>query len=219
MNNKMDAALRCVHLNLPVFPTWGAVPRHDGHGLVCGCGSPQCRNAAKHPHRLAQRGLRDASLDEMRVRSWWEAAPTANIAITTGDIIVLDVDQRHNGYASLRKLEGRLGAMPPTLRVITGGGGEHYYFRAPKGADIRNSAGKLGEGLDVRAHGGYVIGPGSTHISGRAYEWSVDGDPDEVGLADLPEPLAREINPQTTATKAATPPSVWREMVTTRVAE
>ena len=61
--------------------------------------------------------------------------------------------------------------------MITGGGGEHYYYRAPKGAAIRNNVGKLGEGLDLRGVGGYVIAPPSLHISGHPYVWSVDGTP------------------------------------------
>ena len=37
----------------------------------------------------------------------------------------------------------------------------HLYFQAPHGAAIRNSAGKLAPGVDVRAAGGYVIAAGS----------------------------------------------------------
>jgi hypothetical protein len=39
---------------------------------------------------------------------------------------------------------------------------------------VRNSAGRLGTGLDVRGTDGYVLLPPSIHPSGRPYRWSVD---------------------------------------------
>jgi hypothetical protein len=44
----------------------------------------------------------------------------------------------------------------------------HYLFEYPGSAEIRNSAGKLAEGLDVRGEGGYIIVPPS-HTT-RPYE-------------------------------------------------
>ena len=64
--------------------------------------------------------------------------------------------------------------------------GEHFYFRYPEGRHISNSAGRIGDGLDVRGRGGYVIGVGSIHESGHCYEWDLDGDPRHVPLADAP---------------------------------
>lgn len=39
---------------------------------------------------------------------------------------------------------------------------------------VRNSAGKIAPGIDVRGDGGYVLAPPSIHPTGRRYEWSVD---------------------------------------------
>ena len=55
--------------------------------------------------------------------------------------------------------------------MLTGGGGWHYLFRHP-GADVRNSVGRLGAGLDIRGDGGYVIAAPSIHVSGRPYKWT-----------------------------------------------
>jgi integrase len=49
-------------------------------------------------------------------------------------------------------------------------------------AVIRNSAGILGKGLDIRADGGYVVAPPSLHPSGLLYEWLTPDQP----LADVP---------------------------------
>lgn len=47
-----------------------------------------------------------------------------------------------------------------TYTVQTPSGGLHCYFRAPE-RDVRNSAGRIGWQVDVRAQGGYVVGPGT----------------------------------------------------------
>jgi hypothetical protein len=55
----------------------------------------------------------------------------------------------------------------PTYAVATPSGGCHLYYAAQIGR-VRNSAGRLGALIDVRADGGYVIGAGS-RIGARAY--------------------------------------------------
>jgi hypothetical protein len=72
--------------------------------------------------------------------------------------------------------------LPNTLSVSTGRG-THIYFRWTEGLNIRNSAGKLADGLDVRAEGGYAIIPPSVHATGELYAYS---DPNEPVL-DAPE--------------------------------
>jgi hypothetical protein len=50
--------------------------------------------------------------------------------------------------------------------VRTWSGGTHLYFTAPEGEPLRNTSGdkgnELGWKIDTRAHGGYVVAPGST---------------------------------------------------------
>ena len=70
-----------------------------------------------------------------------------------------------------------MGLLPETVEVITGNGGRHVYFKLPdfdEAPSIKNTAGKLGQGLDTRGDGGYVVAPPSIHPSGKAYYWSVD---------------------------------------------
>src|SRR5262245_50734778 len=73
---------------------------------------------------------------------------------------------------------------PPTLTAKTGGGGRHFYFQHP-GGNIRPSAGKLGQGLDIRGDGAYVVAPPSQHESGKSYKWK--RCPETTMLARLPE--------------------------------
>jgi hypothetical protein len=154
----------------------------------------RCENPAKHPFAtLAPNGLKHATTDLARVAEWWSIAPDCNVGVATGSAVVLDIDPRHGGEASLAALEREHGPFPATWQALTGGGGEHIYFSAPDGQEIRNSAGRLGPGLDVRGVGGYVVAPPSVHISGRPYAWSVDHHPDEVALAPLPAWLAARL--------------------------
>ncbi len=71
----------------------------------------------------------------------------------------------------------------PTRQVRTPSGGVHLYYKPPPGAFLRNSVGRLGPGVDTRAIGGYVVGPGSVTPAGR-YEVEVAGP-----IRDLPRPL------------------------------
>jgi len=88
--------------------------------------------------------------------------------------VVLDVDADDGGLGSLAKLERAGAPVPKTARTRTGGGGIHLFFRYPRGTEIRNSAGLLGPGLDVRGEGGYVVVPPSR--TQGSYEW-VDRSP------------------------------------------
>lgn len=118
-----------------------------------------------------------ATKDPERVRRFYsEALSDApldfNIGIATGDgLVVIDVDNKDGkqGSAALERWELRHGDLPETFTVGTASGGEHLYFRLSPGVYVPNSVGKLGEGLDVRGDGGYVVGPWSG-IDGRLYE-------------------------------------------------
>ena len=81
--------------------------------------------------------------------------------------------------------------MPETVTSQTGGGGFHYLFKYP--GPVRNSAGKLDNGLDIRADGGYIVAPISVHGSGNAYRWAEGLSPDEVSVAETPEWLLKAL--------------------------
>jgi len=164
---------------------WSVFPVHGISAGRCCCGNPACGSPGKHPR--VGRGLTEASKAPEQIRAWWGRWPTANIAVATGQIsgfFVLDVDPGHGGDESLQALEAERGRLPHTVRSLTGGGGEHILFEHVLG--LRNSAGRVAPGIDVRGDGGYVVAPPSMHISGHRYAWNVDHHPLDVPIAEAP---------------------------------
>ena len=120
---------------------------------------------------LTAHGFKDSSINPEIVKAWWQQYPEANIGSPTGaHSFVLDIDLP-DGPASLESLTAANGPLPATLEQTTGSGGRHLFFKNPEGLELHNSAGKIGNGLDIRAQGGYVILPPSLHQSGNRYQW------------------------------------------------
>jgi hypothetical protein len=171
---KLKFALRAAARRCRVIPLqW---PDEAG---VCNCGDRECSSVGKHP--LITDWLRQATIETKTIRKWWAQWPNANIGVVTGKvsrIVVLDIDNRHQGAASLQALEKQNGPLPEGPQVITGGGC-HRYFAHP-GFLVRNKVNLL-PGVDVRGDGGYVVAPASLHKSGRTYLF-------KFGTKDLPLP-------------------------------
>jgi hypothetical protein len=208
----LDAALDCAARGLPVFPVYPIIEARGRFACKCFY-TIRCENPGKHP--MTRHGLKDASTDPEGIRRRWYCAPDANVGIAcSSECCVLDVDPRHGGDAALDALEQKHGPLPITWTARTGGGGLHYYFRPT--AEVRNSAGELGPGLDIRGTGGYVVTPPSRHISGNYYEWVTGQAPGEVPLAIMPGWLlpGKQSKPA-----APAPASSWRALVCNGVTE
>lgn len=135
------------------------------------------------------KGYQSGHATVKQVRAWWTGWPDANVGIVTGaisNLVVLDVDGP-TGEATLARLIEEYGSLPKTPESRTGHG-RHLYFKHP-GTPVRTTAGKLGEGLDVRGDGGYVIAPPSVHESGARYQWTAAFA--QKKLADLPDWLVK----------------------------
>ena len=74
---------------------------------------------------------------------------------------VLDLDRKgkSNGRTDLSMLEIDNEIMPATFTVKTPRSGEHLYLIGAAPNSVRKKS--LGQAIDVRGDGGYVIGPGS----------------------------------------------------------
>ena len=103
---------------------------------------------------------------------------------------MLDIDPRNGGNETLDELIKQHGNLPATLKVNTGGDGEHFYFRHP-GKEIKGRQNALGTGIDFKADGGYIVAPSSLHASGKSYQWAPEASPDDLELAPMPEWLIK----------------------------
>ena len=160
--------------------------------------------------------LRPATVEELE--AWFKRWPNANIGIVTGAVsglVVLDVDERHGGTASLSQLNKEFGPGPKTVEAGTGGGGRHVYFGHP-GGRVGNRVG-LRPGIDLRGDGGCVVAPPSVHPSGRPYAWLPGRSPNEIEIAPLPSWLL----PRSDRVEGRMGHSLthWRKLVREGVAE
>ena len=112
-----------------------------------------------------------ATTDPNTIKEWWERWPSANVAIATGNgLIVLDVDFDMGGACSMREIREKY-SFPTTPTVETPGPGCHHYLQNTRD-EIGNKVDFM-PGLDLRGAGGYVIAPPSTHPNGGIYQWSI----------------------------------------------
>jgi len=117
---------------------------------------------------------RRATTDPETVKAWWARWPLAMIGMPTGKpsgVVVLDID-RKNGGARWRNLRA-VGIDPYSLSPvisITPSGGLHVFMRY--NGPLKNSAGLLAAGVDIRGDGGYVVLPPSLpSIIRDEYRW------------------------------------------------
>lgn len=180
--SKLDKALELAALGFKVFPIHAGAktPAIDGF-----------------PTR--------ATTDEETITDWWfdpilEIERDYNIGISTNDLIVIDVDNKNgkNGNESLEELEVFGKELPFTFEQVTPTGGRHIVYSVSE--PVKQGVNVLGNGLDIRAKGGYILGAGST-INGKEYgyqvlakvspapQWLIDacGKPTEKSTAEAPE--------------------------------
>jgi Bifunctional DNA primase/polymerase, N-terminal/Primase C terminal 1 (PriCT-1) len=157
MSAVLDAAQRQASRRRPVFP---------------------CCPRTKRP--LTVHGFKDATTDPAVITGWFQNT-NAMLGMPTGvstGLVVVDIDG-DTGFESLRALEFRHGSLPATASVVTPRGGSHLYFKHP-GVEVRCSAGSVGQSIDIRGDGGYVIIPPSRTADGRGYEVDEDCAPAPV---------------------------------------
>ncbi|MCX5286923.1 bifunctional DNA primase/polymerase [Streptomyces sp. NBC_00183] len=168
LHSALDAAQRGWH----VFPLRPGTKRPALHGEQACTGTDGCANGHL---KWEQR----ATTDPDRIQAAWSRAPF-NVGIATGPsgLVVVDLDipkdksssDAPSGAATFGALCQRAGdAVPDTYRTRTASGGEHLYFTAPDRVRLANTAGTIGELVDTRAWGGYVVAAGSLTPTG-AYE-------------------------------------------------
>lgn len=193
MSELLEYALKYAKLGWYVFPCHTPLSKP---GWSCSCEAWRrkhnpdyvCDSPGKHPRTKA--GLDDATTDEAQIRQWWRQSPKANIGINCGKsgLLVLDIDLYKDAYKG-HDLE----LDEQTVTAISGGGGEHLFYR--QSGELGNRRKGIPDGIDVRGHGGYVVVAPSLHKSGNNYQWEVEHDPWERELKPVPPKLVELLTP------------------------
>lgn len=193
-NTIKATAFAYAEAGMRVIPLW-AVDK-DG---VCLCYmGKDCKSQGKHP-----------------VSNGWQKSPRVkddfmeamfrnrNIGIATGKdsgIFVLDIDPDNEGLVTAKALSDKYGSFfNSTTRIKTGSGGYHLYYTLPD-FELKNSASKIGQGIDVRGEGGQVVAPPSVSAKGA---YTLDN---AVEVGPAPEWLLEKLRPKPVNTKRAIVP-------------
>jgi hypothetical protein len=174
--------------NRPHDPDHPKKPAFPDHGEDrCTRADPRCR--AGHTGWEPR-----ATCDPGRIERAWRIPYNVGIACGPSGIVVIDLDTRkpdaeppdgcehyrHGAevFTDLCQQHGQ--PVPDTYTVGTANGGRHLVFQHPThGPELRNTQGDrggLGWLIDTRAHGGYIVAPGST-AGGRPYRVLLDRPP------------------------------------------
>lgn len=189
----LEKAIEYIERGWLVFPVHSVTP-----DLMCTCGIKDCAAVGKHP--ATKSGLKDATKDRKQIEKWFHGTHY-NIGIVTGecsDLTVIDIDiaDGKKGADTWQRLIETNGE-PITLMSRTGSGGMHIYFKY--NSSLKTSADTLGDGVDVRNTGGFVVAPPSLHKSGANYCW-ID---EKVPTASLPHYLTKKVKKSAVRRKTA----------------
>jgi len=139
---------------------------------------------------------------EAEIKEWFRKEPRANIGLVTGQIsglVVLDLD----GPDALTFAASRSLTSPVT--ALSGSGGKHLYYKWNE--ELRNSASKIADGVDIRGDGGFIVVPPSIHPNGYRYRWA--GKPDFSALTTIPTSIFPETNSVNTSSHVDAKPDDW----------
>lgn len=174
MKSKLDHALALAAEDFHVFP------------LVPGSKLPQIDD---YPNR--------ATRDPEQIRRWWTCPVMGtlqdfNIAISTtryqddNALLVVDVDNKgdKHGDDTIDRLKAEGLVLPDTRETRTPTGGRHLFYCVK--IPVKQGAGVLGAGVDIRSRGGYVVAPGSSTDNG---DYSIAS---QAAVVDAPEWLVEK---------------------------
>lgn len=161
-----DARFLINSYGFSIFPVWGI-----DENMNCMCGDVNCTNQGKHP--ATPNGCSDSTNNIEKLLGLWAGRKGLNVGIATGKVsncFVVDVDG-HQAEQDLQYLINIHGELPQTLQQTTGRG-RHLFFKYPPNVGkIKTRRGVIGDKIDIRGDGGYVVGYKSTHKTGATYNF------------------------------------------------
>jgi hypothetical protein len=149
----------------------------------CHCENPHCKAPGKHPISAGWQYTPQWSESQLETSEKMGHFESGYGVLCQG-LLVIDVDARNGGVASFAKLcEDIPEIMGAGLIVETGSGGgsKHLYFSLPNDGKAYLQHLTDYKGVDFKTSG-FVVGPGSNHISGGIYK-AVVGSPHDIDNA------------------------------------
>lgn len=150
----------------------------------------------------------DATTDLDQVEAWWDKWPDSLIGhLPDEDVLLLDIDPRHNGKATWVRLKEEFEVPKTRLHYSgRGDGGGHIWFKRPEGKLTERKldqwarerslgsdrgGGRWAGGIDILQHRHrYTILPPSPHPeTGKPYRWA-QGRGLQAQVAEMPAELA-----------------------------
>lgn len=116
--------------------------------------------------------------------------PSAGLPASDNGLVIVDLDVNKETGESVglnTLLELLHGRKPETFAVRSPSGGQHYYFKSEYADRFKNQARQIGQGIDIRARGGYVVAPYSYTNKGQYLPLN------ELEIAALPEEIEKLI--------------------------
>lgn len=189
---QLDCALWLADRGMYVFPVdHPSLPQCAGAMHKPGMKPCEAKSRGKHP---AVKWGGHATTDRATIIRDFSGGPrNIGIACKPSRLLVVDEDEPDALYAYAASVGATI---EPTFTVLTSRGAHKYYWQ-PAGGQFGNSPGALAAfHIDVRGDGsdfgGYVVAPGSVHVSGHVYR---PADP-AAPILPAPEWLLNALRPK-----------------------
>jgi len=148
----------------------------------CGCGNPKCNAPGKHPVASNWQHTPHWSEDQLSVMEEVGQFETGYGVLVRG-LLVIDVDARNGGVESYERLIEDVPSIAGAGLIVqtgSGGGSRHLYFKCDEGLALVQHHPDY-PGIDFKSSG-FVVGPGSLHVTGNRYV-TLSGSPADIDVA------------------------------------
>tara|TARA_R110000851_G_scaffold187318_1_gene337112 strand:+ start:18527 stop:20896 length:2370 start_codon:yes stop_codon:yes gene_type:complete len=176
----------------------------------CSCGWDDCKNPGKHPSSKNWAQMPAMSVDA--IDALFEAGSIRHGmgVILDTNIVIVDIDVKNGGLASLEKLETDLGeTLEHNSTFIvdsgSGGGSRHYWFSKDENVKVKKTT-KEYPGIDFLSAGCFVVMPNSVHKSGNTYSFPYAKKANPAKLTEAPQDLIDIIERRHSISEASSEP-------------
>lgn len=168
---KLDKVKFYMDCDFIVLPTHH--PIFTSKGVACSCRLGfTCHSIGKHPV-IAYKHLMAHNYPSHKeyIKSFFIQNPSFNIGFKVSGFSILDLDYQRGAKDSFAKMKQTFPTRAlDNVTSVTTPNGIHLYV---DNTELPNNSDIVAEGLDVRSEGGFIVAAGSTHKTGKTYDWNI----------------------------------------------